>query len=79
MLTNYINFKIFFISLAIGLLFVYLWQPRPTIVYVYPTPDNIDKLYYKDKADNCHKFRANEIKCPRDKTKIQNIPMQNNE
>ena len=40
MFFKFISFKIFIISLALGLLFVYLSSPDPTIVYVYPTPDN---------------------------------------
>ena len=48
MISKYIDSKIFFISLAIGLFFVYINQPPPTIIYVYPTPSNIDKIQYKD-------------------------------
>ena len=76
MLTRFIDFRIFFISLAIGLFFVYLYRPESTIIYVYPTPDNQNKILYKDKTDNCFKFNAEEVECPDDKTKIKNIPIQ---
>jgi len=62
-LFSIISFPIFIISLAIGLLFVYLSNPPPTVIYVYPTPDNIDKVEYKDKADNCFQFKSTEISC----------------
>jgi hypothetical protein len=76
MFFKFLSFKIFFISLAIGLLFAYLSSPEPTIIYVYPTPDNVGKVEYKDKADNCFQFEAIETKCPSDKSKIKTIPIQ---
>jgi hypothetical protein len=76
MFFKFISFKIFIISLALGLLFVYLSSPDPTIVYVYPTPDNAGHVEYKDKADNCFQFEANEIQCPSNKNKIKTIPVQ---
>jgi hypothetical protein len=76
MFFKFLSFKIFFISLAVGLLFAYLSSPEPTIIYVYPTPDNVGKVEYKDKADNCFQFEAIETKCPSDKSKIKTIPIQ---
>tara|TARA_R110002074_G_scaffold65612_6_gene155852 strand:+ start:470 stop:733 length:264 start_codon:yes stop_codon:yes gene_type:complete len=76
MLQKYIHFKVFIISLAVGLLAVYLYQPDPTIVYVYPTPTNVNNIQLKDNADNCFKFNAIETTCPSDKSKIHNIPVQ---
>jgi hypothetical protein len=31
---------------------------------------------YIDKANNCFKFDATEVKCPSDKSLIKNIPIQ---
>ena len=76
MFGKYIDFRLFFISLALGLLFVYIYQPTPTIIYVYPTPENINKLQVKDKTNNCYHFKANEVKCPTDTTQIHTIPLQ---
>jgi hypothetical protein len=76
MITNYIDFKIFLISLAIGLFFVYINQSESTIIYVYPTPDNINNIQYKDHIGNCFEFDAKEVTCPEDKTKIHTIPIQ---
>ncbi len=76
MIGKYIDFRLFLISLAAGVLLVYLYQPTPTIIYVYPTPDNVNKLFFKDKANNCFKFTANEIACPSDMSKVNTIPIQ---
>ena len=73
---KYIDFRIFIISLALGVLLVYINQPVPTIIYVYPTPENIDKIQYKDKIGNCYNFGASEIKCPANRDEIHTIPIQ---
>ena len=76
MFGDIINIPAFLVSLAIGLMFVYLFQPELSVIYVYPTPDNQEKIQYKDKAGNCFKFNSEEVKCPYDKTTIKNIPIQ---
>jgi len=76
MFFKYISFKIFFISLSVGLLFAYLSSPTPTTIFVYPTPDNLDQVEYIDKANNCFKFSAKEVKCPTNRDSIKNIPIQ---
>ena len=76
MLGNYIDFRIFILSLAFGLFLVYIYEPTPTVIYVYPTPDNVNRLQVKDKANNCYHFQSNEIVCPDDPNKITIIPMQ---
>ena len=60
-LISIINIPVFIVSLSIGLLFVYLSNPPPTTIYVYPTPYNIDKVQYKDKANNCFKYKSSEV------------------
>jgi len=77
MFSDLISFPIFIVSLTIGLFFVYMFNPNPTVIYVYPTPDNIDKLQFKDYADNCYQFTSKEVKCPTDKSLITKIPVQN--
>ena len=76
MLSDFISLPVFIISLAIGLFFVYITGPDLKPIYVYPTPDNAGKIQYKDKADNCFVFNAEEIKCPVDESFIKNIPIQ---
>jgi len=71
-----ISVTTFLISLAVGLFFVYIYGTDMKTIYVYPSPDNVNQILYKDKADNCFTFEANEVKCPADPTKIKEIPMQ---
>jgi hypothetical protein len=76
MLLNYISIPIFLISFAIGMFFIYIWGPENKIVYVYPSPENIDKMLFKDKADNCFYFDQQEVECPKNESLISKIPIQ---
>ena len=66
----------FFIAIFIGFFMTYILTPPPKIIYKYPTPDNVNETIYKDKSDNCFKYKADEISCPIDLKKISNIPLQ---
>jgi hypothetical protein len=76
MLFNYISLPIFVVSFAIGLLFVYMFGPETRTVYVYPTPENVDKILYKDKSNTCFQFEEENVECPTDTSKITDIPIQ---
>ena len=65
----------FILSLAFGLFLVYISTPSPDVIHIYPTPDNINKLQYKDKGGTCHSFSAKEIEWPKDKKNIENYPV----
>ena len=73
---KFINIPIFIISLAIGLFVTYITTEPTKSIVVYPNPDNIDKILYKDSADNCFKFKAKEVKCPKDENKIRSYSVQ---
>ena len=75
MFTDLINPLVFFVSLFVGLFFVYISTPVPDIVIKYPTPENSGKVTYMDSAKNCYKYRARAVKCPK-KRKIDNMPLQ---
>ncbi len=76
MIKDYISFPIFFISFAVGLLFIYLIGPEIKTIYIYPSPENVDKVLFKDKADNCFYFEPESIECPKDENLISKIPIQ---
>ena len=46
---KFINGSVFIISLAIGLFMCYITAPPPDIIVVYPTPENINQIQYKDR------------------------------
>ena len=73
---QYISLPIFIISLAIGLFFVYIMGPDMKTIYVYPNPDNVGKVQYKDRADNCFQYQSAEVKCPINPSLIKSTPIQ---
>ena len=76
MILKYISIKIFLISFAIGIFFIYILGPEIKKVFIYPTPETIDKFLFRDKANNCFYFKQEEIQCPNDESMISTIPIQ---
>lgn len=76
MIFNYISLPIFLISFAVGVFFVYILGPEMKTIIVYPSPENVDKILFKDKADNCFYFEESEVECPTDSSLISKIPIQ---
>jgi hypothetical protein len=66
---------IFFISLAVGLFFVYILSPPPQVVMKFPTPYNAGKVKYKDNNDTCYVYSATKSECPKDKSLIRPQPI----
>jgi hypothetical protein len=76
MLFNYISLRIFLVSFAIGLFFVYILGPDIKSIYIYPSPETVGNVFFKDKADNCFYFEEKEVQCPSDESQISTIPIQ---
>lgn len=73
---KFINIPVFIISLAIGLLLVYLFDTEKRVIYVYPKPDNIDTLLYKDATGTCFAPKQKKVSCPKDESELSKIPAQ---
>ncbi len=72
--TKYINISVFLITFLLGLTYMYCFEYNRKVV-VYPTPHNIDNIEYKDEAGNCYGYKIKDVKCPSDKSKIENLPL----
>jgi len=70
-----LNWKLFLLSFLFGLIFIYFNDDK-TKISVYPTPSNVDKVEYKDKAENCFEYTMEETKCPSKKSDINHVPDQ---
>jgi len=73
---RFINFPVFFISLAIGMFFVYIFEGDSRIIYVYPTPDNVDTIQYKDATGTCFAVKQEKVTCPSSDVHISKLPVQ---
>ena len=76
MILNYISLPVFLISFAVGIFFIYILGPEMKTIMIYPSPENVDKILFKDKADNCFSFEETEVECPSDDSLISQIPIQ---
>ena len=76
-LSQYINIQIFMVSFAIGIFAVYVMNDSDKrTIRVYPTPDNIDKIQYKDNANTCFQFKQTQVNCPTNPKDISKIVAQ---
>ena len=76
MILDYISFPAFIVSLAIGLLFVYALGTDKKTIYIYPSPENVDKILFKDKADQCFSLKPEEVECPSNNSLFGKVPIQ---
>ncbi len=63
-------------SFAIGVFFVYVFMPETRSIMVYPTPENVSLLQYRDATGACFHLREEVVECPASESKISKIPAQ---
>jgi hypothetical protein len=73
---KFIDARFFLLSLVIGFFAVYISMPDLRTIYVYPTPENVSILQYKDKTGTCFSFSQEEVTCPTDPNEISKVPVQ---
>ena len=61
---------IFLISFVVGLVCIYFSPLEYKTIMVYPSPNNVNKIQYKDKADQCFEFSAKLVDCTKGSKKI---------
>lgn len=63
-LLSLIEWPVVFIAFSVGLAFVYIWMPTPNVIFIYPNPDNLDRVYEdSDQKGACFKYDAKEVSC----------------
>ena len=75
-LLKFFNIPAFLISFAIGMFIVYVTLDDTRKIYVYPTPENVELMQYKDKTDSCFEYQQKEVDCPKDESMVSKIMAQ---
>ena len=70
---RWILLLLFVASFAVGMAFVSVSPVEHKTVLVYPTLRNISQVRYKDKADNCVRFKAKLVPCT---SNAETVPLQ---
>lgn len=73
---KFINIPILIIAFAIGVFYIYVNTSPARKIIVYPGPDNLDKILYRDKSESCFTYEQEKVKCPANKDNIFQIPTQ---
>jgi hypothetical protein len=73
---DFIPILLFIVSLTLGTIYIYYSSPNKKKIYVFPTPENIDKLQYTDLTQNCFQYESQKVECPKDENKISNYIVQ---
>jgi len=64
-------------GIAIGIIGILFVKPEKNIIYKYPTPENSEKIIYKDKNGVCYTYKANQVDCDKNESKLKNFPLNN--
>lgn len=73
---KFILFKYLILGIIFGMLALHYSDNEKRVIHVYPTPENINIIQYKDGADNCFTFENIIVDCPTDPDEIHSIPVQ---
>jgi hypothetical protein len=63
------------IGLVIGIIAFLFVKPNQNIIYKYPTPQNSGKIVYKDKNDVCYVYKAQQVDCDKNESKLKDYPL----
>ena len=73
---KFINVPVFIASFLIGLVIVYIYVPEMRRIYVYPTPENVEQMQYRDQTETCFEYQQEEVECPGNSSDIFKIKPQ---
>ena len=70
------DIKYFIVGLVIGFILVLLYPINKKHVIIYPTNENKGEIQYRDSAKNCFEGLVEDVKCPKNPTNVNIIPIQ---
>ena len=72
---KHIRLMPFLAGLVIGIIGILVIKPEKSVVYKYPTPDNSEKVLYKDKNGICYKYKAVKVDCDKNESRLKSYPL----
>ena len=51
------------VSFCIGIGYIYIVTPPPTVIRKFPSPYNTKNLIYRDQEHNCYKYKHEKVTC----------------
>ena len=73
---KFFNFKFFLFGLLFGIVAMNYYDSDDRIIHVYPNPENVNIIQYKDNANTCFNINDKIVPCPIDESLIHTIPVQ---
>jgi len=72
------HFKIlpFLAGICVGLYLVFNFHAEKTVIIKFPHPDNIDTVFYRDKASACYKYKVTTVDCDKNEKNLKPYPLQ---
>jgi hypothetical protein len=65
----------FIVGIVLGILGLYFVKPEETVIFKYPTPENMGKLTYRDKNGVCYKYKGTIVDCDKNEAKLKTFPL----
>lgn len=62
MIFSFLDPLAFIVAFGMGLMLVYVTNPRPRVVIKFPTPLNAGKVVYREDGE-CYRYSAEEVDC----------------
>jgi hypothetical protein len=65
----------FALGLIVGIFGIFFVKPTMATIFKYPTPNECDKLIYKDKNGICYKYTTKEVNCDSNESRLKSFPL----
>jgi hypothetical protein len=72
---KHIDFIPLVVGITVGIVAILCIKPEQSVVRKYPTPENANKLIYKDKNDVCYRYTVKKVDCDKNESKIKDFPL----
>ena len=66
------------VSFCIGIGYIYIVTPPPTVIRKFPSPYNTKNLVYKDKDNGCYKYKHEKVSCNNTDASVVDQPVLEN-